>query len=210
MAKRESLEREREFQHYGWFKLRVLRRPETITTNNAILWGMAWLIIMAILGWYFDIVPSSAFSFVVTTHIRLAWSVAICLTQWITWTLLFLVLALVRNRATKSNELFGRMLFAHWPVVLVMLPGVVYDRLAFATYMSSPLVAFELYPTFSIVQTAIVVVVLVWWLYWSYQAYSVTTERNKLADKLLFVVVALLSGLVSYVASGYVVEGAIS
>ncbi|MBQ6612266.1 MAG: hypothetical protein IIX19_00920 [Alistipes sp.] len=210
MAKRESLERERDYQHYGWFKLRILRRPETITTTNAILWGVAWLIIMAILGWYFDILPSSAFSFVATTHVRLAWSLAICLTVCITWTLLFLVLALIRNRKIKSNELIGRMLFAHWPVILVMLPGIVSDRVAFATYMGNPLTAFELYSTFSIVVTAIVVVVLVWSLYWSYQAYVVTTQRNQPIDKVLFVAVAILSELVSYVVAGYVLEGAIS
>ncbi|MEE0864442.1 MAG: hypothetical protein U0L61_04830, partial [Alistipes sp.] len=73
-----------------------------------------------------------------------------------------------------------------------------------------PLVGFELYPTFSIVFSIVVLLVIVWWLMWSYQAYSVSTERNSVADKLLFAIVATLSTLLSYVVMSYVLERAIS
>lgn len=190
-----------------WFVWRVVRRAHTITSTNALLWGVAWLIIASMLGWYFRLLPTSAFSFVATGYVSLLWCVVVNLTVWITFTLLFVPLALVRNPKTKSYELFSRMLFAHWPVTIVMLPGIVNNRIAFATYASNPAAAFDLYPEFSVVMTVVTLLVGIWWLVWSYQAYSTTTERNTLLDKVLFVAVFVISEGLSYVACGYVLNG---
>lgn len=210
MAHRESIEREMSYQHYGWFKRRVLRRAETITTTNALLWGVAWLIISSILCWYFRLMPTSALCFTATGYVSLMWSVVLNLVACMCWAVLFLPLGLVRNPKLKSNELFSRLLFAHWPVAILLLPAIVGNRTAYTTFMNSPLTAFELYPMFSAVMTLVVLIVVVWWMMWSYQAISITTLKNKSVDKLFFAVIAVLGVVLSNVVTGYVLERAIS
>lgn len=198
------------FGYYSWFRRCVVRRVETISGQNALLWGVAWLIIAAIVGWYFRLMPSSVVSFVPTGYVSLLWSLVLNMVVGIVWSLLFIPLALVRNPKVRSNELLARMLFAHWPVVLLMLPAILCDRISYATFVGNPLVGFDLYPMFSIVFSIVVLLVIVWWLMWSYQAYSVSTGRNSVSDKLLFALVAALSTLLSYVVMSYVLESAIS
>lgn len=198
------------FEHYSWFQRCVVRPVEMMSAQNALLWGVAWLIISSIFGWYFRLMPTSAFSFVPTDYVPLMWSLIVSLVVWFTWSLLFVPFAIVRNPKTKSFELIGRLLFAHWPAVLLMLPAIVYNRIAYATFVQSPVVGFELYPVFSAIMVFIAVVVVVWSMAWSYQAYTVSTGCNKSVDKLIFVVVAIASAVLSHVAVGYVLERAIS
>lgn len=198
------------FEYYGWFKRCVVRRVETMSAQNALLWGVAWLIISAILGWYFRLMPTSAFSFVPSDYVSLMWSLLLSIVVWFTWSLPFVPFALVRNHKTKSFELLGRLLFAHFPAVAIMLPAIVGNRIAYATFVGSPAVGFELYPVFSSVMVLLVVVVMVWSMAWSYQAYRVSTECNKRVDKLIFAVVVVISVLLSHVVVGYVLERAIS
>ena len=198
------------FGHYSWFKRCVVRRVESMSVQNALLWGVAWLIISAILGWYFRLMPTSAFSFVPTDYVQLMWSLIVSLVVWFTWSLLFVPFAIIRNPKTKSFELIGRLLFAHWPAVLLMLPAIVYNRIAYATFVGSPALGFELYPVFSAIMVLIAVVVVVWSMAWSYQAYTVSTGCNKRVDKLIFVVVAVTSAILSDVVVGYVLAKAIS
>ena len=197
-------------QSEGWFRRCVLNRVKTITTTNALLWGVAWLIISAMLGWYFRIMPTSACSFTLTDYVPLRLSLLLHLIVWITWTAPFLLIALLRNVKVSINELFSRMLFAHWPVIIVMLPGILGYRVAFATYLGNPIVAFDLYPAFSTILTIVLLLVVGWWLRWSYQAYSVSTGRNIVVDKILFVVVAILAGGLSEVVLDYVLESVLA
>ena len=198
------------FEHYSWFKRCVVRRVESMSAQNALLWGVAWLIISAILGWYFRLMPTSAFSFVPTDYVQLMWSLIVSLVVWFTWSLLFVPLAIIRNPKTKSFELIGRLLFAHWPAVLLMLPAIVYNRIAYATFVGSPALGFELYPVFSAAMILVALLVVAWSMVWSYQAYTVSTGCNKRVDKLIFVVVAVTSAILSDVVVGYVLARAIS
>lgn len=198
------------FEYYGWFKRSVVCRVETLKAQNALLWGVAWLIISAILGWYFRLMPTSAFSFVPTDYVPLMWSLIVSLVVWFTWSLLFIPVALVRNPKTKSFELLGRLLFAHWPAVVLMLPAIVGNRIAYATFVDNPALGFELYPVFSAVMTAMMLIVVVWSLAWSYQAYRVSTGCNMRVDKLIFVVVVVASAVLTDVVVDYVLARAIS
>ena len=198
------------FEHYGWFKRCVVRRVETMSAQNALLWGVAWLIISAILSWYFRLMPTSAGGFVPTDYVSVMWSLLLSIVVWFTWSLPFVPFALVRNPKTKSFELLGRLLFAHWPAVVLMLPAIVFNRIAYATFVGSPAVGFELYPAFSILMVVLMLVVVLWSMAWSYQAYCVSTGCNMWVDKLIFVVVAMASALLSSVVVGYVLERAVS
>lgn len=198
------------FENYGWLKRCVLRRAETISAQNALLWGVAWLIISAILGWYFRLMPTSAFGFVPTDYVPLMWSLLLSVVVWFAWSLPFIPFALVRNPKTKSFELLGRLLFAHWPAVVLMLPAILHNRIAYATFVGSPSAGFELYPVFSVVMVLLAVVVVVWSIVWSYQAFAVSTGCNKRVDKLIFAVVVVASAVLSRVVVGYVLERAIS
>lgn len=199
-----------EFEHYSWFQRCVVRRVETMSAQNALLWGVAWLIISSILGWYFRLMPTSAFGFVPTDYVPLMWSLLLGIVVWFTWSLPFIPFALVRNPKTKSFELLGRLLFAHWPVVVLMLPAIIYERIDYATFVQSPTFSFELYPVFSAIMVLIAVVVVVWSMAWSYQAYTVSTGCNKSVDKVIFVVVAIVSAVLSHAVVGYVLVRAIS
>jgi len=91
-----------------------------------------------------------------------------------------------------------------------MLPGILGHRVAFATYLGNPIVAFDLYPVFSTILTIVLLLVVGWWLRWSYQAYSVSTGCNIVVDKILFVVVAILAGGLSEVVLDYVLESVLA
>jgi hypothetical protein len=91
-----------------------------------------------------------------------------------------------------------------------MLPAIVYNRIAYATFVGSPALGFELYPVFSAVMILVALLVVSWSMVWSYQAYTVSTGCNKRVDKLIFVVVAVASAILSDVVVGYVLARAIS
>lgn len=117
----------------------IIHRPSVIKRNNALLWGLAWLIIASIAGWYFRLLPTSAYGVVVSVYVPLVWYLVLNVVIWITWVLLFYLVAVVVNRRVDSVDLFGRMLFAHWPVTLVMAIPIIGDRIAFSTLINSPI-----------------------------------------------------------------------
>ncbi len=188
----------------GKFFSNMLKRPATNKTNNALLWGLAWLIITAIVGWFFRIMPTSSFGVITTDYVSLLNHVIVNLVVWITACAVPFLLAVVINHKTKMVELFGRMLFAHWPVVILMLPAIFGDKVAFSTYMSG-LASFDFDVTFgcqmaySIWMSILVLGVLVWYLYWSYLAFNAATCRGGVASFLLLMVAMSLSWWLSSV-----------
>ena len=177
---------------------RMVDRPATISTANALLWGIAWLIIGSILGWYFDLMPASAFGYVWRSA-DLIWSVAFNAIVWITSTVVFFAAAVMRNRRVGVVDVFGRMLFAHWPVVLLMLPAIVGDKTAYTTFMSMPAVAFEEWPVYSALMSVIVGIILLWTLYWGYCAFRRATSKSGIVTLLVYGVSLVLSYLLSEV-----------
>ena len=172
----------------------LVRRPATITTNNALLWGLAWLIAGAIIGWHFSLVPTSLTSYT-WGYIPLLWHLIYALVLWITSCVAIYAIALTINRRVAITELFGRMLFAHWPVVVLMVPGIVTDRVAYSTYMSNVVVSFSQEPLYATLLSVVVAVVVAWYIFWGYCAFSRSVQRSDATTRILYIV-ALVVGFV--------------
>lgn len=155
----------------------MMRRPATISSTNALLWGVAWLIAGAMIGWHFSLVPTSLIGYTWGSS-SLLWQAVYALTLWITSCVVVFAAALIMNRRVGVSELYGRMLFARWPIYLLMIPGMVTDRVAYSTFMSNPEASFLATPLYATAMMVVVVAVLLWYLYWGYCAFSRSTQRS--------------------------------
>ena len=182
----------------GSFIARMLKRPATNSSNNALLWGLAWLIIGVICAWHFAFVPTSMIGYTASVKLSLVWQLALGVAVWVSFGVVYFAFGVMRNRATGVTEMFGRMLFAHWPVTLLLVPGVLLNRMAYSTFMSDPVVAYANYPTDSIIMAAVVVVVGLWALYWGYLAFCRATQRK---DFVSFVCYAIATPLAYYLST---------
>lgn len=153
----------------SWFG-RFVRRPESISPNNALLWGVAGLIVASMAGWYFRVLPTSAFGLQLSDYIPLVWHVVLNATMWITFTLPMYILLVLTFGRVNIVEVFGRVLFAHWPVTLLFLLPIFGDRVAFATFSEDMMLGFKLYTSESVIYFVVMVIVAVWWIVWSYRA----------------------------------------
>ena len=182
----------------GSFIARMLQRPATNSRNNALLWGLAWLIIGVICAWHFAFVPTSMIGYTASVKLPLVWQLALGVAVWVSFGVVYFAFGVMRNRATGVTEMFGRMLFAHWPVTLLLVPGVLLNRVAYSTFMVDPVVAYANYPTDSIIMTAVVVVVGLWALYWGYLAFCRATQRKGFVS---FVCYAIATPLACYLST---------
>lgn len=193
MAKKSSKKKEK------WNIVKdVINRPTSRPSDVTLLWGIAWLIISSIVGWYFRIAPTSVLGFIEVGYIPLLWHVVLNVIIWIVSCVLPFAYATYVCRKTRTVELFGRMLYAHWPVMLLMLPGVVGDKVAYNVYMSGLdrydlSTSFSINPQYSTLMLIMTCVILIWYLYWSYNAFSGTTKRNSVGIFALYVLVIMVS-----------------
>ncbi len=181
----------------GSFFSRMVNRPATNATSMALMWGLAWLIVGIILCWYLDFVPISMFGYT-WGAVSLLWNTALGLVMWVSSTVLFYGVALMFNRCVSVTELFGRMLFAHWPVTMMLLPAVVGDKVAYSTFMSHPTVVFEQSPLYAVLMAIFSLVVLIWYLYWGYMAFSKSVSKSGARVFGAYVVAFVLSFLLSH------------
>ena len=182
----------------GSFIARMLQRPATNSSNNALLWGLAWLIVGVICAWHFAFVPTSMIGYTASVKLPLVWQLALGVAVWVSFGVVYFAFGVMRNRATGATEMFGRMLFAHWPVTLLLVPGALLNRVAYSTFMSDPVVAYANYPTDSIIMAAVVVVVGLWALYWGYLAFCRATQRKGFVS---FVCYAIATPLAYYLST---------
>lgn len=187
--------------------LRMINRPATNSRNNALLWGVAWLIIGAIVSWHFQFAPTSMIGYTTAGYIPLIWHVAIALTVWVSYGVVYFAFGVMRNRRTGFIEAFGRMLFAHWPITLLLVPGLLLDRMAYAQFMHDPGVAYQLYRTDAIIMAVVTVVVGIWTLYWGYKAFSRATQRPGFVTILCYVVATPLAYYLSKLLLAALYEG---
>lgn len=185
---------------------RMVDRPATNSSSQALMWGLAWLIIGAIVGWRFDLVPTSMLSYTWGSA-RLIWHTAFGLTMWVSSTVVFFAGAAMLNRCVSIAELFGRMLFAHWPVTLAMLPGILTDKIAYSTFMRNPGVAFEQSPMYASLLAVIMTIILVWYLYWGYCAFRRSVSRSGVVTFVVYVIAFVLSVYLSRVTLGALYAG---
>lgn len=184
----------------------MVRRPATISSNNALLWGVAWLIAGAMIGWHFSLVPTSLIGYTWGGG-PLLWQVIYALTLWITSCVVIFAASLIVNRRVGIVELFGRMLFARWPIYLLMIPGMVTDRVAYSTFMSNPEASFSANPIYAAAMTVVTVVVLLWYLYWGYCAFRRSVSRSGVVTFVVYVIAFVLSVYLSRVTLGALYAG---
>lgn len=176
----------------------VVNRPTRHKLDVTLLRGVAWLIIASIIGWYFRLAPTSMVSFVPVGYVSLSWHVVLNAIIWIVSSAVPFLFAALLCRKAPVAELFGRMLYAHMPVLLLMLPAIVGNKIAYATFMSTfdsldLAMTFSLQPTYSTLMLIMASVVIVWTLYWSYNVFSSITKRRGVAMFLAFVVMMIVS-----------------
>ena len=185
---------------FGEIVRMILHRPQQISTSNAMLWGIVWLIVGAIAGWYYDIVPATLFSYT-WGHISLFVQVRMAIFLGLCSSLIF-AFASLRFGTTSFVDVVARMLYARSPLTLLMLLGIVGDRVAFSTFATNPLVAFEQSPQMSAVMTVTTAVIMIWYLYWSYTAYRSVMNVEKLGRfgvLKLYIAILAISFVVSVV-----------
>ena len=181
----------------GSFWKRIVTRPAVISANNALLLGVAWLIIGAIAAWHFRFVPTSMIGYTTSGYIPLIWHVAFVAVMWISFAVVYFAFGVMCNRETGVVELFGRMLFAHWPLTLLHVPGMFVNRVAYATFMDNAVVAFKTYPHDSTIMAVVALVVFVWALYWGCLAFSRATQRKGAVMLICYVIATMLACYIS-------------
>ena len=200
MAKSKIVKRDRSRGNARWkgsgrgsLIMRMIKRPATNSSNNALLWGIAWLIIGAIATWHFNFVSTSMIGYTTSGYVPLIWQTAIALAVWMSFGVVYFAFGVMRNRSTGVTEMFGRMLFAHWPITLLLLPGIFINRVAYATFMLNPGLAYANYPTETAIMAVVAVVVALWTLYWGYLAFSRATQRPGFITLLCYIVATPLA-----------------
>ncbi|MBR5818891.1 MAG: hypothetical protein IKY50_02670 [Alistipes sp.] len=185
---------------FGEIVRMILHRPQQISTSNAMLWGIVWLIVGAIAGWHYDIIPATLFSYT-WGHISLFVQVRMAIFLGLCSSLIF-AFASLRFGTTSFVDVVARMLYARSPLTLLMLLGIVGDRVAFSTFATNPLVAFEQSPQMSAVMTVTTALIMIWYLYWSYTAYRSVMNVEKLGRfgvLKLYIAILAISFVVSVV-----------
>ena len=153
----------------------------------------------AILGWYFSLVPTSIVGYTWGSTALISY-VIYGVAIWVALALPTLLIVWFARRDVAAWEVFGRMLFAHMPVTLLMLPAMFGDKVAYSTFMMSPFNA-QLSLTYSLLMSLYVVVFVVWYLYWSFVAFRHVTQFRGLRGVMLYGVTVVIS----YICSEYVI-----
>ena len=171
----------------------VVSRPAVNTTRNALMWGVAWLIISAIGGWHLHLAPTSALGYDLFGYMPLLWHLAINVALGITFTLPFILAALIVNRKASVVETFSRLLFAHWPAVLMLLPAMTVSGDRYALLNNNLRVAYELDATSATLFALLLAVVVVWIVRWAYVAFRKATQRGGYVMLMLFGVALIVA-----------------
>ena len=182
----------------------LIRRPAAISAKKALLWGLFWMLGGAILGWYFSIVPTSIVGYT-WGHTALINYVIYGVTIWVALALPTLLVMWFVKRRVAVWEVFGRMLFAHIPVVFIMLPAMAGDKVAYSTFMVSPLSS-QLPIIYVVLMLIYVVALVVWFFYWGYQAFREITQLKGWNGVMLYSVAIYSSYLLSEYAIGELIK----
>lgn len=151
---------------------RLAWRPQLMDSRQALLKGLAWLIVATMLSWYFRVVPTSTISFDVAGYVALWKCLVEQLMLWVaTAVMLYLVMALTGSERS-FKELASRVLYARLPIYLLILPVIVGGfRVEYAVVVNDPMQAFAEYPLMILYALFAVAMVLTY-LWWSYRAFA--------------------------------------
>lgn len=154
----------------------------------------------AILGWYFSLVPTSIVGYTwgrTALMNYVVYGVAI----WLSLALPTLVVVWFAERKVVVWEVFGRMLYAHIPITFMMLPAMFGDKVAYSTFMSSPLSS-QLSTLYIVLMLLYVVALVVWFFYWGYAAFRYLTQLKGWYGVMLYSATIYGSYLLSEFAIG--------
>ena len=173
----------------------LLHRPVAISTRNALLWGLFWLLGSAILGWHFFVVPTSLVGYT-WGSVTLLTQTIYALLMLVSLALSMVVVALMYSPKVGVGELVGRMLYAHAPITLLMLPAIIGDKVAYSIFMVNPFNT-QLSTLYVVLMVLFVAFILVWYIYWSYIAFSRSVNRKGWRVIAVFGVAMMLSYILS-------------
>ncbi len=154
----------------------------------------------AILGWYFSLVPTSIVGYTwgrTALMNYVVYGVAI----WLSLALPTLVVVWFAERKVVVWEVFGRMLYAHIPITFMMLPAMFGDKVAYSTFMSSPLSS-QLSTLYIVLMLLYVVALVVWFFYWGYAVFRYLTQLKGWYSVMLYSATIYGSYLLSEFAIG--------
>lgn len=149
----------------------------------------------AILGWYFSIVPTSVVGYTwgrTALMNYVVYGVAI----WLSLALPVLCVVWFSGCKVAVWEVFGRMLYAHIPVTFIMLPAMFGDKVAYSTFMSSPLSS-QLSTLYIVLMLLYVVALVAWFFRWGYAAFGKVTQLKGWYSVMLYSVAIYGSYLLS-------------
>ena len=176
---------------------RMVNRPAVNSKRNALLWGVAWLIISAIGGWHLRVAPASVMGYDLYGYLPLLWHLMLNVVVCVVPISLFMVAALIVNRSTNVGELFSRMLFAHWPATLLLLPAMFVGEVKYAMLNNALARVFESDVVVALLFSVLLFVVVVWVLYWGYVAFRAATQRGGWLTMIVYLNALVLSALLT-------------
>lgn len=150
---------------------RLLHRVESITRTNALLWGVAWLIISTIAGWYLCLAPSGVVGYDVVGYMPLVRHLVLNCVVWVSMASVVYVVMLILSRKAEFVDSYARLLFAHWPATLLLLPVFVVGKIKYAMFANDFMALMRGDALMAVLMALFSVVVVVWVLYWSYTAF---------------------------------------
>lgn len=157
---------------------RMMHRVESISQTNALLWGVAWLIISSICGWYLCLAPQDVVGYDVVGYMPLVHSLMLNCVVWIAMASVVYVVMLILNRRAKLVDSYARLLFAHWPVTLMLLPVWVVGKVKYAMFVNDFTTLLSVDALTAVLMALYSVAIVLWMLYWSYTAFRRGVGRD--------------------------------
>lgn len=149
----------------------MVHRVESISQTNALLWGVAWLIISTIGGWRLLLAPSGVVGYDVVGYMPLVRHLLLNCVVWICLASVVYIFMLMINNKAKFVDSYARLLFAHWPVTLMLLPVLIVGKVKYAMFVNDFISLLRGDALVAVLMALFSVVIVVWTLYWSYAAF---------------------------------------
>ena len=150
---------------------RMVNRPENISRTNALLWGLAWLIISTIGGWRLLLAPSGVVDYNVVGYMPLTHHLMLNCVVWICLASVVYLFMLLLNKKAQFVDSYARLLFAHCPVTLMLLPVFVVGKIKYSMFVNDFMVLLHSDALTAVLMALFSVLIVVWTLYWSYTVF---------------------------------------
>jgi hypothetical protein len=185
----------------------AVHRAENISKTNALLWGVAWLIISTIAGWRLLLAPAGVVGYDVVGYMPLAHHLLLNAVVWMCLASVVYLFMLLLNSKAKFVDSYARLLFAHWPVTLMLLPALVVGKVKYAMFVNDFMALLHADALTAVLMALLSVVIVVWTLYWSYAAFRRGVSRGGWATWCSFILGYYLASRLCEWVLGAVCQG---